>query len=236
MARKGASNSMDDISIGKSAPAWMLTYSDLITQILIFFVLFLTLMAVKAKEGKSVILPLMGGKGVVTKNPEAEKVIPPIVNQQQMLLAKQQILIYVKSKNLNQEVKTRIDERGLIVSFADKTMFQIGSADILPQAKAHLDSVSKILRLLPNEIRVEGYTCDIPIHNAEYASNWDLSLARAANVTKYFVEKTGFSPVRISAAGYGEFKPYAPNDTEEHRRMNRRVDIVILWQKIQPLK
>ncbi|PIZ15781.1 hypothetical protein COY52_08855 [Candidatus Desantisbacteria bacterium CG_4_10_14_0_8_um_filter_48_22] len=225
---------MGDIQIGKSTPAWMLTYSDLITQLLIFFVLFMTLSTLEKTSVKNIILPLIGGKGIQSEK-ATTSLVPPIVNELQMLDARKQILLYAKEKNLADEIKTRMDQRGLIITLAEKTMFEIGRADILPAAKGPLNTISKILRPLPNDIRIEGHTCNLPIRTAEFPSNWELSAARATNVARYLIEQTGFPPVKTSAAGYGEYHPYAPNNTEENRRMNRRIELVVLWRKLQPL-
>lgn len=232
--RRRGSRGDEDIQVGKPTAAWMLTYSDLVTQILIFFVLFLTLMTLREKRIAGMILPLIGAKGTVVKE-SGERVISPIINQPQLLTVKQQILIYSMKKGIADEIKTRMDERGLTISFAEKAMFKVGRADILPEARFHLDEISKILRVIPNNIRVEGHTCNIPIHNEQFASNWDLSSGRATNVIKYLIEETDFPPAKLSAAGYGEYHPYAPNDTEENRRMNRRVDVVVLWRRAQTL-
>ena len=79
---------------------------------------------------------------------------------------------------------------------------------------------------LPNRVRIEGHTCDLPIHTARYPSNWELSAQRAINVLTYLVRK-GIDPSRLSAVGYADTRPIVPNIDEEHRRKNRRVDIVI---------
>lgn len=232
MPRK--SNADEEITIGKSTPPWMLTYADLITQILIFFVLFMTLSTLEKTQVKNLIMPIIGGKGIDTMK-STQYVIPPVVNEPQLIDARKQILLYAKQKNIAEEIKTRMDERGLVITFAERSMFNLGKADLLPKARINLAAVSKILKPLPNEIRVEGHTCNIPIRTAEFPSNWELSTARATNVTRYLIENTGFSPAKISAAGYGEYHPYAPNDTEIHREMNRRVEVVVMWRKLQPL-
>jgi chemotaxis protein MotB len=84
------------------------------------------------------------------------------------------------------------------------------------------------LKKTPNLIRVEGNTDNVPIHTAQYPTNWELSAARAIGVARYLVEHDGLDPYRVSAAGYGEFRPRVPNDTDDHRQQNRRVDIVLL--------
>lgn len=234
MPRRRKTDTSEEIQIGKSTPPWMLTYSDLITQILIFFVLFITLSVLRVTKFKEMIIPIKGGAGVVGEKP-ANRVIPPIINQPQLLKVQEQILLYIKEKNLAKEIHMRLDERGLIISLAEQAMFKIGRAEILPKARVHLDKISKILKPIPNNIRIEGHTCNIPIHNAQFPSNWELSTTRATNVTRYLIEQAGLPPVRISAAGYGEYHPIVPNDTEENKALNRRVDVVVMWKRLQPL-
>ena len=77
-------------------------------------------------------------------------------------------------------------------------------------------------------MRVEGHSDDVPIHNAEFASNWDLSTARATVVAKLLLDEAGVDPKRISIAGYAQYHPAASNDTPEGRKANRRVDIVVV--------
>ena len=87
--------------------------------------------------------------------------------------------------------------------------------------------MGKNLISLPNYILIEGHTDDLPIHNTEFPSNWELSSARATNVVQEMIQ-CGITPARLSATGYGEYRPRVPNDSDQHRQMNRRVDIVIL--------
>jgi chemotaxis protein MotB len=97
--------------------------------------------------------------------------------------------------------------------------------------------VAHILAATPNAIRVEGHTDNIPIHTARFFSNWELSTARATNVLQYFIAQGNVAPDRLSAAGYGEYKPSAPNTGERNRALNRRVDIVLLssdYSKFEP--
>ena len=121
-----------------------------------------------------------------------------------------------------------MDERGLVVSFKEKLFFDIGSAEIKPEARDLLRRVGEILRRGKNQIRVEGHTCDLPIRTDRFPSNWELSVSRATNVTRFLIEQAGVTPERLAATGYAEFRPIAPNDSEENRVKNRRVDIVLL--------
>jgi len=88
--------------------------------------------------------------------------------------------------------------------------------------------VFRQLKTRQNEVRVEGNTDNVPISNGQFPSNWELSAARATGVARYFVEDDGLAARRISALGYGEYRPKFPNDTDAHRASNRRVDVVIL--------
>jgi len=120
------------------------------------------------------------------------------------------------------------DARGLVISLPEDGSFPIGRAEPTPAAQTVLAEIAAVLSPEPNPIRVEGHTDDTPIRSAEFQSNWDLSTARATRVVQYFIERAGLSPVRLSAAGYGEYKPRVPNDSPASRARNRRVDIVVL--------
>jgi len=118
---------------------------------------------------------------------------------------------------------------GLVVSLRDVGFFSSGSAEIRSESLATLTAVEAAL---PNQaMRVEGHTDNMPIHTAQFASNWELSTARAATITRLIAAQHTVNPALISAAGYAEFHPVANNDTEQGRSQNRRVDIVLLAGK-----
>ena len=108
-------------------------------------------------------------------------------------------------------------------------LFDFAKAEIKPDPGA-AQQVAEILSALPNEVVIEGHTDNIPVKpNSEFDSNWDLSTKRSIRVLEYFIESAGVGPPeRLSASGYGEYRPVAANDTEENRALNRRVDIVLL--------
>ena len=120
------------------------------------------------------------------------------------------------------------DARGLVVSIQESGSFTTGSADLPPAAQQLIAHVADRLRNIPNAIRVEGHTDDVPIQTSKYSSNWDLSTARATRVVDYLIHAGEIDPVRLSAAGYSEFRPLVPNDSPANRARNRRTDIVIL--------
>lgn len=136
----------------------------------------------------------------------------------------------VLSKNL-EDVKN-IDlintERGLTISMPDTVLFDAGSSEIKQQALATLTKIAQSLKDTNNQIRIEGHTDNQPINTEKFPSNWELSTARATSVVRFFINNLKFSPDKLSAAGYGEFKPKSTNTTTEGRQANRRVDIVIM--------
>jgi hypothetical protein len=108
--------------------------------------------------------------------------------------------------------------------------FESGSAQMKATSQATVDRIAKLLQQRDCSIRVEGHTDNIPIHNTQFSSNWELSAARATEIVRVLIVRDGYGPNRLSAAGYAEFHPIDSNATAQGRSMNRRVDIVILRQ------
>ncbi|MFA6030600.1 MAG: OmpA family protein [Elusimicrobiota bacterium] len=179
--------------IGHPAPPWLVNYADLMTELVCFFII---LYALSASLNKGV--------------------------QQ----AAQEVKEVMKEQKVAGEVK--IDREGLKISIeenGDIAFFNSGKADITPGMAALLDKIAPKLKDLSQkyEIVVEGHTDNIPINDEYFASNWELSSARATEVVDYFIRQRGFSPLAMAAMGYGEFRPVAPNDTAANRARNRRV-------------
>ena len=137
---------------------------------------------------------------------------------------------------LASKVQTRMDARGLIISLGEGGFFDSGSDQLKPDGRVLLDAIATSLVSTPNHIRVEGHTDNVPIFNSRFPSNWELSTARATTIVAYLIPKFGFSPERLSAAGYAEYRPVATNDTVEGRARNRRVDIVVLDPRFAQLE
>lgn len=125
-------------------------------------------------------------------------------------------------------VTVQQQERGLVISLKEQVLFSPGEAKLTETAKHTLDQLAKTLANVPQPIRVEGHTDNTPIKTSQFPSNWELSTARATNIIQYLVVAHHFDATRLSAAGYGEFKPLAENSTIEGKQKNRRVDIVVL--------
>jgi len=120
------------------------------------------------------------------------------------------------------------NERGITIRILDNILFKTGEAELNPESKSILSKLAKVLRTIPNDIRIEGHTDNIPINTPQYPSNWHLSVARATNTAYYLMNTEGLNPDRVAIVGYSEYKPVASNDTPEGRAQNRRVDIIIL--------
>src|SRR5271169_741170 len=125
-------------------------------------------------------------------------------------------------------ISVKRNKEGIVVSLREAGFFQSGSTQLGPQTVPALAAIVKIIGPEKMNIRIEGHTDNVPIHNGKYDSNWELSTARATEIIKLFITKFALAPNRLSASGYGEYYPTASNDTSEGRAMNRRVDLVIL--------
>ena len=124
-------------------------------------------------------------------------------------------------------VEVRMEERGIVMEMPEQIFFERARADLRAEARQVLDRLSELFRRLDEPVLIEGHTCNLPINEPEFPSNWELSVIRAVRVTRYLVEVQGLEPHRFTATGYGEFRPLDANDTPEGRARNRRVSIVI---------
>jgi len=200
---------------------WLLTYADLITLLLGLFVILYAMSKVDAEKFRAVAGALNKvfnvGKpqhqgGVLPKLPKPTDALNE--NEEKALFAlKNHIAELLQSsaeRGLN--VEMTINERGLVIHLSEQLFFDSGRADLKPEGQRSLDQVAVALLEIPNEIRIEGHTDDVPIHTAEFPTNWHLSVARAVNTALYLIERHTLPPTRVAVAGYGEYRPLMPND------------------------
>lgn len=249
---------------------WMLTYLDLITLLMIFFVVLYSMSALDAQKFAAVAESLnnaLGGgtpsKIELSTNPAGPSLIQSGVTPSNTNVpssgtdatntaatnsdsntgqgsgaAEKMSIDSIKAKldkfavdnGMQLTLITTSEERGLVVSIQETLLFQSGSADITTGARDILSKISTILAAAPNQIKVEGHTDNLPINTAKFPSNWELSVIRSTNVV-HILQNDGISPGRLSATGYGEYRPISPNDTEAGRGKNRRIDLLILCTK-----
>lgn len=215
---------------------WITTYSDTITLLLTFFILLYSMSVLdneKLKEVSGALKNQLSGNPVLVEDlEEVVGDIPPetiVVNEYEALVNKVNLLL--KEYGLEGLVKVREEDNGVVLQLGEKILFDPAQADIKSESKIILDQISNMLPQIENEVMIQGHTDNVPIYSEKYASNWELSTARAVNVLKYFVDYKNFDPIKISATGYGEHRPIVENNSTENKATNRRVDILIVQQK-----
>ncbi len=216
---------------------WLLTYADLITLLLAFFIVMYSMSRIDAKRFGKMAEALNGvlkGGTSVFKNLTEDEILKGhgLLKLGDLNMVQKQIEERFEDLQRPEQVQTEITERGLVVHIMESALFREGSATLEPRAMEVLDIIHERIVNLPNHVRIEGHTDDRSINTPVYPSNWELSTARATQVVRYFIENYGLAPDRISALGYGEFRPVRPNNSIENRAKNRRVDIVILTMEL----
>jgi chemotaxis protein MotB len=232
---------------------WLLSYADFITLLMIFFIIMYSMSNLDKEKYQQVASGLqkaMGGGGganiigIEGKVPIDESIpvntnIVDATEEEKLEHVKEVVDKYLEDSGLSGSVATTVEERGLVLSFKDSLFFDSGKADIKTEQTKKLVEIGKILNqpiINGSFIRVEGHTDNRPINTYLYKSNWDLSVIRASNVSQLLINQSGIKPERVSAAGYGEFRPKADNNSEVGRASNRRVDILIMNTKFNEVE
>jgi chemotaxis protein MotB len=215
---------------------WLVSYADFITLLFAFFVVLYA--SSRADERKQTqiahsIQSAFQALGIFPSTPPVNVVLgddlAPSPSVQQDLERLQAHLATVLSAQVSQHiVALKLGRDGLVISLRESGFYDSGSALPHRQSKAALDQIAATISATPYDIRIEGHTDNVPIHTAQFASNWELSTARASELAKIFIVDYHFAPERLSAAGFAEYHPVAPNDTPEGRSQNRRIDIIVL--------
>ena len=213
---------------------WLISYADFITLLFAFFVTMYAISTVDQRKLQKAVAAFQVAFAD-SRQTAADLATQPTAAATASASAGDGVLSLVEARlmaRLDQIGESRVevarDQRGLVVSVREAGNFPIGSAELNPEAVRLFHEIGASLMGIPNHVRVEGHTDDVPIHTTRYASNWELSTGRATAVVAYFVQGVGISPDRLSAAGYAEFHPREANDSPEHRAENRRVDVVVL--------
>jgi len=201
-----------------SGDRWLFGYADVVT---LLFACFASLYAAR------VVPPVSAAEStpILTSAP-ARPVVPPAAPEPSALEKALESVLGREGTLPGVEVASSV--RGLVISLPEAGSFPAGRAELSAQARNVMLDLAQELRGLPNVIRVEGHTDDVPIHTPQFASNWELSTARATTVVQYLIEAGGLDPARLGAAGYAEYRPRLANDSADARARNRRVDIVVL--------
>ena len=219
-------------------PAWLATFGDLMSLLLTFFVLLLSFSEVNVKDFRQTMGALAGALGVLSGEPEMSLPIRESFPrsegnlQQAEVIAKaaQELEEAVEEAGLQGDIMLDETSAGIVIRIADKLFFDLGKAELKSGGLPILDKLGEVLRGLPNDVNIQGHTDNLSINTEYFASNWELSGMRALEVGRYFIQRSGISPARISITGYSEYHPLVPNDTEEHRKQNRRVEIHVRYR------
>ena len=232
---------------------WLVSYADFITLLFAFFVVLYA--SSRADQSKQTIIahsiqsafqalgifpatPQVPNHPLAAADPDAQN--PPVnvvlgddlatapAVQQDMQRLRARLTTLLSPQISEHVVALKLGHDGLVISLRESGFFDSGSDLPHPQAKATLDRVAAIIAATPYDVRIEGHTDKVPIHTAQFASNWELSTARATELAKIFIVDYNLAPARLSAAGYAEYHPVASNDTPDGRSQNRRVDIIVL--------
>ncbi len=213
---------------------WLITYADLITLLLAFFILMYTMSKQDAQKYQEVSGHLKavftGGIGVAGKGSVLGKTPTELSFKGGDGSGVRELERQIRG--VDEQAKGRIsvfaDDRGIVVRAMEKAFFDEGRANLSDQAKKALDAIVPTIKGMNSHLRVEGHTDNVPIRTVEFRSNWELSVMRATEVVRYFIEQHKFPPDKISAAGYAEYRPIAPNDSTTNRGLNRRIEMIIV--------
>ncbi len=213
------------------APEWMVTYGDMMSLLLTFFVLIVSFSSIQLAEFQKAMGSLKGALGVLKSNPSVVKLYkaptPEILKPSPGSTPAEieELRSFLEEEEISEEVTLRSTELGIAISIQSPILFDLGRANLKPRYLPLLDRIARMSKQA-KKIVIEGHADDLPINTPEYPSNWELSAARALSVLHYF-ERHGVQPAKMRAVACGEYQPVAPNDTEANRRKNRRVEIYL---------
>lgn len=219
---------------------WLLTYADLITLLLVFFIVLYAgsqedskKFAVLAQGLRSAFNNVAseggGGNSAVFTGSGSSNAGGSLQEIQDFDSITAVLNRVAQERGIADRISLRMEPDKIVIGLTSDLLFASGSGQLRPSAGPVLDAVAEALRGRPNEIRVEGHTDAIPINTAEFNSNWELSAARATAVLRRLVEEGRLPAAQVFAAGYGETRPKADNSTADGRAANRRAEIVVLY-------
>ena len=226
--------------------SWLIPYADILTLLLALFIVLFASSNIDKEKYQSIMeafkSELTGTKidskeaGLSLNIPDKQPDAPAPVQAPDPGLSKEEIELnqlmeqlnkYIVDDHLETVITLTDTKRGVEISLKDIILFDTGSADLKESSLTMLDACVGLMNTVSNPISIEGHTDNVPIKTAKFASNWELSSARAVSVLHYF-EAKDIAKNRLQFVGYGEFQPLYPNDTVEHKQSNRRVNIIIL--------
>jgi chemotaxis protein MotB len=213
-----------------TSPGWMTTYGDLMSLLLVFFILLVSFSTMEIVKFRQAIGSMRGGSGVLDPSSGSSMIEEPQSPENaDFEEALTELIEELEEQEIADAVNVYWDSKGVRFIMQDKVLFNPGSAKIKTTFLKTIDAVISVMGTLSiEEIQIDGHTDNFPIATAKYPSNWELSVARAVAMLRY-VEIANIVPKRkLVAKGFGEYRPTVPNDSVENRSKNRRVEIYVL--------
>lgn len=227
----------------RSIPPWVITFADMVTLLMVFFILLFAIGTIeqeKWRQLKESLREALGADAIeemgtrqgldVIQTQVDEQTVHAVDEVGAMVNREMEDIIseveeFVFKNKLAGEVRVSSDERGAVITISDVVLFPAGSAEMTPKGRATLRQVFDVLKQFNYNVKVEGHTDNTPIHTLRYPSNWELSASRASEVAHMLI-KDGYPPERLSVEGFAEFRPKVPNTSPENRSVNRRIEVV----------
>ena len=222
----------------EGSPAWMTTFSDLMSLLLTFFILIVSMSSVDPQAFNKASGALKGSLGILSEDPSTMELVQVIVPKisdveiGEISMAVSSLQDFIETQDEQESIQVVITSTGIAVRVLTPLLFEKGLAELRPQGLPFLEKIFELSKGWDNRLRVVGHTDNTPVVNERYHSNYELSYARARNVIKFGVNYSKIPPSRFSAVGYGEYRPAYPNDTEENRKRNRRIEIFIEYDQV----
>ncbi len=242
-------NSIDDIADEEGAPAWMVTFADLVTLLLVFFILLFSISSVETEKFKSVLSSIQ--IALNQNSPAASQIIiqqiapaidstpstvEPIIPQPDPIEKDDEsdkdelindIESMIQEQRLGEFVYVYTEGERIIIRIKGTILFPSGDVELFDDAVPIFDDIYSLFKKYADySVDIKGYTDNTPIATSRFPSNWELSAVRATTVLRFFIDQ-GIAPARMSATGYADLFPISSNETEEGRAQNRRVEFVL---------
>ncbi len=238
--RNARTSVIDEITEDQDGKAWLMTFTDLMMLLLVFFILLYSISSLKIERFEQAMRSIQSALGsedvvYVVKEVvrEVEKPVPQTTVEEVSGLQPrdekvvEEIEEIIQDQEVGQYVKVYKQGEKIIIQIRGAVLFGSSRAELLSTAQPIFQEVQKVFEKYPEySINIKGHTDNRPISTARYPSNWELSTSRAASVLRWFVEQ-GIDPRRMTASGYADYIPIAANDTPENRAKNRRVEFVL---------
>jgi chemotaxis protein MotB len=225
---------------------WLVSYADFITLLMVLFVILYSMGQISVEKYRRLAESMrsaftLGGPAQVvdsqinqaggdsedgSSKPIVIPGIPEGPTQSEEVAG--QLTSMLSSQNLGDAVSVQTNIEGVLISLSERLIFGEGQADLPAESLPVLDTIVEMLRPIDNRVRLVGHTSNVPSSNPAYPTNWELSLARGLSVARYMMN-AGIPPERFIVSGQGEYAPLFPNDTEQHKGLNARVEIIIVY-------